>query len=64
MFREIICIYLLAYLFSGSDAYLQVKGKEFYYKGQKIFISGANIAWNRLGSDWGNGGKYREHRTK
>ncbi|CAG2176469.1 unnamed protein product, partial [Oppiella nova] len=63
-FSEIICIYLLAYLFSGSDAYLQVKGKEFYYKGQKIFISGANIAWNRLGSDWGNGGKYWEHRTK
>ena len=51
MFREIICIYLLTYLFSGSDAYPQVRGKEFYYKGQKVFLSGSNIAWNQLGSD-------------
>ena len=63
MFKELLVLTLLAYLCQDCDAYLQVKGKDLYFNGQKIFLSGANIAWNKLGSDWGNG-KYWGHRDK
>ena len=63
MFKEIIVLALIAYLSGPSQAYLEVKGREFHFNGKKIFLSGANIAWNELGSDWGNG-KYWGHRTK
>ncbi|CAG2176470.1 unnamed protein product, partial [Oppiella nova] len=33
--EENLIVVLIAYLSCGSDAYLQVKGKEFYYNGQK-----------------------------
>ncbi|XP_054161757.1 mannan endo-1,4-beta-mannosidase-like [Oppia nitens] len=54
---------MIGYLCQPSNAYLEVKGKEFYFEGKKVFLSGANIAWNELGSDWGNG-KYWQHRDK
>jgi hypothetical protein len=60
--KVLILLGLLAYL-HGSNAYLTVSGKSLMFNGKKIFLSGANIAWNQLGSDWGNG-KYWEHRTK
>src|ERR1700743_790676 len=63
MFKELLVVVIVAYLSCGSEAYLQVKGKEFYYNGQKVFLSGANVAWNEIGKDWGNG-QYWKHRSK
>ncbi|CAG2178766.1 unnamed protein product, partial [Oppiella nova] len=63
MFKELFCLCLVTYLCCETEAYIQVKEKEFYYNGTKVFLSGANIAWNELGKDWGNG-KYWEHRAK
>ncbi|CAG2111639.1 unnamed protein product [Medioppia subpectinata] len=65
MFKTLLLVSVLAYLCRGSEAYLTVKGREFHYNGQQVFLSGANIAWSSedLGHDWGNG-KYWEHRAK
>jgi mannan endo-1,4-beta-mannosidase len=38
-----------------SGEYLTVNGKEFFYGGQKVFLSGVNYAWNDYGNDFGNG---------
>ena len=34
---------------------LQVSGTNLMYNGQKVFLSGANAAWNNYGNDFGNG---------
>ena len=33
----------------------QVSGTDLMYNGQKVFLSGANAAWNDYGNDFGNG---------
>lgn len=34
---------------------LTTNGRDFLYNGQKVFLSGANIAWYSYGYDFGNG---------
>lgn len=34
---------------------LTTSGRDFLYNGQKVFLSGANIAWYSYGYDFGNG---------
>lgn len=46
---------LLACWASTSFGRLTISGRDFYYNGQKVFLSGANIAWNSYGYDFGNG---------
>jgi len=40
---------------SLSAGRLTTSGTSLYYNGQKVFLSGANIAWNSYGYDFGNG---------
>lgn len=40
---------------SLSAGRLTTSGRDFYYNAQKVFLSGANIAWNSYGYDFGNG---------
>jgi mannan endo-1,4-beta-mannosidase len=40
---------------SLSAGRLTTSGTNLYYNGQKVFLSGANIAWNSYGYDFGNG---------
>ncbi|XP_046463076.1 mannan endo-1,4-beta-mannosidase-like [Daphnia pulex] len=40
---------------SLSAGRLTTSGTNFYYNGQKVFLSGVNIAWNSYGYDFGNG---------
>lgn len=46
---------ILLVLASLSVARLTTSGRDFYYNGQKVFLSGVNIAWNSYGYDFGNG---------
>lgn len=46
---------LLCCWVSLSAGRLTVSGRDFYYNGQKVFLSGVNIAWNSYGYDFGNG---------
>ncbi|KAF2355525.1 Glycoside hydrolase family 5 [Trinorchestia longiramus] len=38
-----------------SAAKLSVSGTDLIYNGQKVYLSGANAAWNNYGYDFGNG---------
>ena len=38
-----------------SEAGLTTSGSNLFYNGQKVFLSGVNIAWNSYGYDFGNG---------
>ena len=62
MFKLILIVLGLVYLCDPIASYLQVKDKAFYYNGQKVFLSGANLAWKELNYDWGDG-KYQQHRA-
>lgn len=46
---------LLSYLIVSSQARLSTSGRDLIYNGQKVFLSGVNIAWNSYGYDFGNG---------
>lgn len=46
---------LLCCYASVATARLAVSGKTFVHNGQKVFLSGANIAWKTYGYDFGNG---------
>lgn len=49
------CVVLLAIVLPNVSGYLQVSGTTLTHKGQRVFLSGANIAWNCYGCDFGNG---------
>jgi mannan endo-1,4-beta-mannosidase len=34
---------------------LSVSGGHLLYKGERVFLSGVNFAWNHYGQDFGNG---------
>lgn len=53
MFKLVVLI--LCCWASLSAGRLTVSGRNFYYNGQKVFLSGVNIAWNSYGYDFGNG---------
>lgn len=38
---------------NGAD-FLRVVGRDFYYRNQRVFLSGVNIAWVYYGHDFGN----------
>jgi len=42
-------------LVASTQARLSTNGKDLIYNGQKVFLSGVNIAWNSYGYDFGNG---------
>ncbi|KAK4314915.1 hypothetical protein Pmani_013828 [Petrolisthes manimaculis] len=46
----------LALLGTTAAARLTVSGTDLMYKGQKVFLSGCNVAWNNYGYDFGNCG--------
>lgn len=47
---------ILALCLSGSyGQYLEVSGLDLMYNGEKVFLSGMNIAWDNYGNDFGNG---------
>ncbi|XP_045603001.1 mannan endo-1,4-beta-mannosidase [Procambarus clarkii] len=46
---------LLALLGSTTAKRLAVSGTDLTYGGEKVFLNGANIAWNSYGYDFGNG---------
>lgn len=49
-------IFLLAFLLQAAyTQFLEVRGREFFFNGQRIHLSGPNIAWNSYGYDFGNG---------
>lgn len=50
-----LSILLLCLIGSLNAARLQVSGRDLIYNGQKVFLSGANIAWKSYGYDFGNG---------
>jgi len=35
--------------------FLKTGGSNFYYRGEKVFLSGVNFAWRNYGYDFGNG---------
>ena len=45
---------LLATAVSGQN-YLSVNGGSLYLHGEKVFMSGMNLAWQDFGNDFGNG---------
>ena len=52
---------LIALCITGSFAqYLEVSGLDLVYKGEKVFLSGMNIAWELFGYDFGNDQYERE----
>ena len=49
-------LFLLAVLpIIAQAAKLSVNGRDLIYNGQRVFLSGVNIAWNAYGYDFGNG---------
>ena len=52
----ILKIFLLAFLINfASSQFLEVRGREFFFNGQRVHLSGPNIAWRSYGFDFGNG---------
>lgn len=49
------CCLILVIVFPDVQGYLKVDDDTLTYKGEKVFLSGANIAWNCYGCDFGNG---------
>ncbi|KAK2723828.1 mannan endo-1,4-beta-mannosidase-like [Artemia franciscana] len=58
MLRVLISVFLL--LVPSFWAKLTAQPDGFYYNGQKVFLSGANIAWYSYGYDFGNN-QYDSH---
>lgn len=50
----LFCLVVLATVLPDVDGNLQVSGGNLTYNGQRIFLSGANIAWNCYGCDFGD----------
>ncbi|XP_046463073.1 mannan endo-1,4-beta-mannosidase-like isoform X1 [Daphnia pulex] len=48
-------VLLLGFWASLSVGRLTTSGRDFLYNGQRVFLSGANIAWYSYGYDFGNG---------
>ena len=48
-------LFLLLSLAALGSARLTTSGTNLLYNGQKVFLSGANIAWKSYGYDFGNG---------
>ena len=48
-------VLLLLSLAALGSARLTTSGANLLYNGQKVFLSGVNIAWNSYGYDFGNG---------
>lgn len=48
-------VLLLCCWASLSAGRLTTSGRDLLYNGQKVFLSGVNIAWNSYGYDFGNG---------
>ena len=51
MFKLLLVLSLVAL----GSARLTTSGTNLLYNGQKVFLSGVNIAWNSYGYDFGNG---------
>lgn len=50
-------IFSLYMLFANNQCngeFLRVQGRDFYYRNQRVYLSGANIAWVYYGWDFGN----------
>ena len=58
MLRVLFSVFLL--LVPSFWAKLTAQPDGFYYNGQKVFLSGANIAWYSYGYDFGNN-QYDSH---
>jgi mannan endo-1,4-beta-mannosidase len=52
---KLLFVLLLGFWASLSVGRLTTSGRDFLYNGQRVFLSGANIAWYSYGYDFGNG---------
>ena len=52
---KMLKVLLLLSLAAFGSARLTTSGTNLLYNGQKVFLSGVNIAWNSYGYDFGNG---------
>ena len=52
---KLSCVLLIGFWASASVGRLTTSGRDFLYNGQRVFLSGANIAWYSYGYDFGNG---------
>jgi mannan endo-1,4-beta-mannosidase len=53
---KLICVITVVLLsIAQNEARLSVKGHDIMYNGQKVFLSGANIAWFNYARDFGSG---------
>nr|B4XC07.1 RecName: Full=Mannan endo-1,4-beta-mannosidase; AltName: Full=Beta-mannanase; AltName: Full=CaMan; AltName: Full=Endo-beta-1,4-D-mannanase; Flags: Precursor [Cryptopygus antarcticus]ABV68808.1 beta-1,4-mannanase precursor [Cryptopygus antarcticus] len=53
LFSFLLLVWVASPAFSSE--FLKASGSNFYYGGQKVFLSGVNFAWRSYGSDFGNG---------
>lgn len=55
---SLLVFFALYALFANQEVsgeFLHVQGTDFYYRNQRVFLSGVNIAWIYYGWDFGNG---------
>nr|CAI5857007.1 unnamed protein product [Callosobruchus analis] len=56
---KVVSAFLLIFGVHSIDAFLSVRNASFYYGKDKVFLSGANIAWFNFARDFGSGGYYQ-----
>nr|ADU33273.1 glycoside hydrolase family protein 5 [Callosobruchus maculatus] len=54
-----VLAFLVIFGVHSIDAFLSVRNTSFYYGKDKVFLSGANIAWFNFARDFGSGGYYQ-----
>nr|ADU33333.1 glycoside hydrolase family protein 5 [Gastrophysa viridula] len=52
---KVAVVFVLALGLHSIDAFLKVQNNALYYNNDKVFLSGANIAWYNYGWDFGSG---------
>jgi mannan endo-1,4-beta-mannosidase len=52
---SLFCFIAVCLCGTYAQSFLEVSGEDLIYKGEKVFLSGMNIAWQEFGYDFGNG---------
>ncbi|VEN64013.1 unnamed protein product [Callosobruchus maculatus] len=53
---KVILAFLVIFGVHSIDAFLTIRNNSFYYGEDRVFLSGANIAWINFAEDFGSGG--------